>query len=317
MQIERPGPVLILTKEDTREEFRFRYSRIGAGLNLSDIERRRFGEYVFVEDFTGTDLRLAIADHGGNLIATDLAEKVIRKYGPEGVALVEIDPLNYFGPGERFVNDGEAKVMEVGRFIARELGCCVRVTSHVSKEAARARYVDSHAGRGGSAAGDNARFVHVFVCHDPADETAFPRPAGDDREAVAKGSIFGLHSPKISGAPPITEPIWLERDGFIFRHIEGAAPTRDDRESADVAKLCEFLAAEGTRGIRHTAHTLEASLEALNFSRSRLRRTLMLADQQGAIAEVPLPESERRGSRKTCFAPVGQLVGEVTARTAK
>ena len=59
--------------------------------------------------------------------------------------------MNLLGPGERFVNDGEAKMMETGRLICARARLCRRFTHHVSKEAARGRYVDAHAGRGGAA----------------------------------------------------------------------------------------------------------------------------------------------------------------------
>lgn len=310
-----PGAVVVFTKEDQRTDFSFRYYHQARALDLTAQQRRALAENVFIEDLSGAEDRLVMADAGGNLALTGLAENIIETYRGRGVRLVEFDPMNLFGPGERFVNDGEAKLMEAGRLISRELRAVVRYTAHVSKESARGRYVDAHAGRGGSAGADNARFVHVFVPHDTADEKNYPPPAGISPDVLAQGRLFRLHLPKVSGAPPIREPIWLEREGFIFRHIAAAPATQDQREAADVKALKDFLAFELGKGIRHTRHTLEDSLGVLNLSRSRLRRALVLAQEKGHVASVSFPESERHGARTHYLAPATPAsYGEVSAK---
>lgn len=301
-KILKPGPVLILTKEDTRAEFAFRYYHLALAMRLSDVHRRALSEHIFIEDLTGGGERLAVADMGGNLRATDLAERIVTAYRHIGPSLVEIDPMNLFGPGERFVNDGEARMMETAHLISRELLCCVRFTHHVSKEAARGRFVDAHSGRGGAAGADNARFVWTFVPQDKEDEARYPMPA-EAAEAFAQNRLYRLHVPKITGAPPVRDPFWIERDGFTFRHLEGAPPTAAAKEDADVEQLRGFLTSELSHGIRHTKTTLESSLDATGLSRARLRRALVVAEEKRLLVEIPLPDADRKGGRTHYLRP--------------
>ena len=80
-------------------------------------------------------------------------------------------------------------------------------------------------------------------------------PTGVSPEVIAQRRLFRLHFPKVTGAPPSPDPIWIERDGFAFRQIDGAAPTTEAKENSDVTRLAEFLADEIRRGVRaHVDH---------------------------------------------------------------
>ena len=75
--IMKPGPVSHLSKEDTRAELAYRYYHIARAMNLSDAQRRALPSTSSSRTSAGTDGRLALADSGGNLVATDLAERLI------------------------------------------------------------------------------------------------------------------------------------------------------------------------------------------------------------------------------------------------
>jgi hypothetical protein len=301
-RILKPGAVLIVTKEDSREDLLYRYHMIASQMGLTEAQRRAVMEHIYVEDLSGAADRLALSEQGGNLVSTDLAEKIVLAYAGRGLALLDFDPINFFGPGERFVNDGEAKLMEIGRYIARELKCTVRYTAHVSKEAARGRYVDAHAGRGGAAGGDNARFVHVFVPHSKDDEQHYPMPSGVGQDVVAQRRLYRLHLAKVSGAPPVREPIWLIREGFVFRHVAGEPPSLAVRDEADMRRVQDFLAAELRRGVKHTQRTLEACRDTLELSRDRLRYVLVMGEQCGFFESIPLDAGEGRGGKQHYLA---------------
>jgi hypothetical protein len=138
------------------------------------------------------------------------------------------------------------------------------------------RQVDQYAGRSGSAGADNARFVWVTVAHSTDDEATYRHPKDASPDAMARGGLFRLHIPKLSGAPPINAPIWFERDGFRFTHLTGAAPTAAEKEAADIARLKEFLAAELSNGVKHTPNTLEVSLRSLRMSARNCAERLSL-----------------------------------------
>jgi RecA-family ATPase len=130
----------------------------------------------------------------------DLAAHLIRGYEHEGLVQINFDPWISFSVGERFVNDGEASLILAGAEISRALGCNVRFTGHVSKDVGRNKTIDSHSGRGGSAMGDNARFVFSYVQHDPKEEKTWTAVPATAEPAAARGDLYRLHMTKQSYA---------------------------------------------------------------------------------------------------------------------
>jgi hypothetical protein len=297
--IERPGCVLFVTAEDSRETFRYRLHRIGMDLGLSIDELRRAALQMHVLDLSGRGERAIRADRHGNLSRTDLGERLVESYRGEGVVLVEFDPLNLFGPGERYVNDGEAATIDWGRWISRELGACVRFTGHVSKVVGREGISDAHSGRGGSALGDNSRFVLNYLRHEPGHKA---RPPASAAVAAARGDLNRLDVAKLSAGPRPRAPIWIERQGFRFVHHEADVVTVEDALQADETAVCDFLSAELAKGNRHTRTALEVQRERLRMTRERLRAVIDGLLAARTIREADLPPGERQGRRQTYLA---------------
>jgi RecA-family ATPase len=295
-KILKPGPIVIVTAEDFRALYEERLYHIVLACNLSPTERKRVLDNIFIEDLVGKDAHLVCADQHGNLRPTGLAEAIVEKYRREGVRLVEFDPLNLFGPGERFVNDGEAATISAARPIAYELKCAVRYTHHVSKAVFRDRIVDMYAGRGGAAGADNQRFVWVSVTHTREDDNAYPPPPGTE-EAIAHRRLARIHFAKVSYVPPHLHPIWIERDGFAYRRLEEPVKaTAAETTERQLKTLVNFVGAELARGIKHTSRTLEDAKGTIGLSRDTVRATTHEALQLGRLVKVPLEEG-KQGSR--------------------
>lgn len=233
-EIKKPGAVLFLTAEDDRATLAYRLQGVAAGLRLSEADREKLEQGIFIEDITGRMVRLVQADERGNLARTFVGDVLIEAYKNRGVVLVNIDPTNLFGPGERYVNDSEAALMVEGHRIARELKCSVRYVHHIGKANARDRVVDQYVGRGGSAFADNSRFLHLLARHDPeAPRSKYELPpvtgTEDLKRAAENGRLLRLHVTKLSWAARPLDPIWLVREGHEFRVIEVPQMSRGER----------------------------------------------------------------------------------------
>jgi len=306
-RILQPGPVLIVSKEDGLEQFRYRLHHIALALNLSPAERAQVANNFHVLDLTGDIAgRLVAVDRAGNLIATDLAERIYLGYRGEGLAQVIFDPWNGFGPGERYVNDAEAALMVLGALVSRELAANVCYVGHVSKEVGRKGIIDAHSGRGGAAMGDNARFVFGYVHHDPADpsDKKHWRVPASAEQAAAQGTLYRLHNVKQSYGKRILEPLWIERQGFNFRLHEGAPVALEAALHDEGERIKRFVREELERGTKYTPDRLAEQRERYGLSRSKARQVIAWLQSNGGLIERPLPEAERRTKATHFLEPV-------------
>ena len=299
--VMRPGPCVLLTAEDERGIVEYRLWRILEQMSLSRPQREQVIANLYIEDMTGRPTRFVDLDVNGSLVQTFAVSEFISRYSDIKPTLVEIDPMIYFGPGERFVNDGEGELMRAGRRISLELNAAVRFEHHSGKNQSRERQVDQYAGRGGSAGADNARFVHVLAVHDlkDADYTA---PRSCTPEDVAKGNVLRLHVAKDSYGARIGGPIWIMRNGFTFTHLVPEPIEDVDPMLEQLHKLYDFIEGEWANGISHTARSLDNRLQEIGLSRQQLRATLHVALERGHLIDQPLPKDQQRGQRKTYLA---------------
>jgi phage/plasmid primase-like uncharacterized protein len=299
--IVQPGPVLYVSAEDSRERIEYRVWRICDALNMNEARRRSVLAGLYIEDLSSTRWRLVEADERGNLSATALCDRLTDLYANRGLSAAVLDPLVYFGPGERYVNDGEAEVMLAARTMSRRLSCAVRFPHHTGKGQAREGTSDQYAGRGGSAGADNARFVHVLMTHTPG--TIITEPAGLRGEDIAAGNILRLHVAKLTDARRPSEPFWLRREGWRLDWIPPQAEDPAVREAAALRELCMMIRAEASRGVRHTERSLTDAFRPGEHIRTRydLKTLRHIAEQRGHIVRRPLPKEERQGSRNYFF----------------
>ncbi len=299
--IVQPGPVLYVSAEDSRERIEYRVWRLCEALNMNDARRRSVLAGLYIEDLSSTRWRLVEADQRGNLSATALCDRLTDLYANRGLSAAVLDPLVYFGPGERYVNDGEAEVMLAARTLSRRLSCAVRFPHHTGKGQAREGTSDQYAGRGGSAGADNARFVHVLMTHNPG--TSITEPAGLRAEDIAAGNILRLHVAKLTDARRPSEPFWLRREGWRLDWIPPSVEDPAVREAAALRELCMMIRTEAGRGVRHTERSLTDAFRPGEHIRTRhdLKTLRHIAEERGHIVRRPLPKEERQGSRNYFF----------------
>jgi regulatory protein RepA len=299
-EVMRPGPCVLLTAEDERAIVEYRLWRMMEDMRLSRPQREQVIANLYIEDMTATPCRFVDLGENGALVQTLAVLECIDRYSSIKPTLVSVDPMNLFGPGERFVNDGEGELMRVGRRISAGLNAAVRFEHHTGKNQARDRNIDQYTGRGGSAGADNARFVHVLQVHDAADKLAAPKRCTP--EDIAKGNVLRLHVVKDSYGARIAAPIWILRTGFLFTHVKPDPIEDVDPMEEQLKKLYAFIETEETNGIRHTANSLDSRLKEIALSRQELRATLHVAIERKHLLEQALPKGEQSGRRKTYLA---------------
>ena len=311
-RVVTPGKTLFITAEDSRELFAARLREIMAALELDDYDQRIVRESIGVWDVSGDMVRLAALDAGGNIVLTDLPDRVIETYRNAGLVQVVMDPCVSFGPGERLVNDAEQSIVTACRRIMRGLGCCVRLIHHSGKANARAGAIDQYAARGGTALPDGCRMVTILssVNGDNGHSAANP-PDGWD--LVPGESGFILARAKLSYCPPQPN-LWIRRRGYAFSYFVEQPRDAEAVLDRNAEKVASFLADELTHGRRYTARSLEAmAAGSLKMTRISLRSALASLEASGRLEERELPTDQRRGRKKTylyCAATVGAMEPE-------
>jgi len=162
MRVLKPGPVVIVTAEDSREILIARLREVVNYLELSEQHVRVIQSSVLILDVSGNVRRLTKATDSGAIEPAAFTDDLVAGLVPIKPVLVVIDPTVSFGTSEARVNDNEQALIESGRRIRNALNCCIRFIHHTGKGNARDATTDHYSGRGGSALADGARMVHVL-----------------------------------------------------------------------------------------------------------------------------------------------------------
>jgi len=307
-RVLNPGRTLFITAEDGEEILQARLIRIMDALGLNDWQRRKVADSIMFWDVSGTMARLAELDGRGNLVLTELADRIVETYRDAGVAQIIFDPAISFSPGERIINDGEQAIVTACRRIIRGLDCCARLVHHTGKANARDGAIDQYAGRNGTALPDGCRMVTILA---NANRVNLARPEGFDLQPGETGFIMARA--KLSFAPPQPN-IWIRRRGWSFEYFIETPRNAEAIRDHDADKVADFLAEELHHGRRYTANTLEQSGKS-GLSRSRLRAALATLETNGRVTPRDLPPELRQGGRKVYLHPLNLAAtsGEVPA----
>ena len=210
-RILKPGPVVIITAEDGREQMAARLREIILDNGLLD-KQFQIIKNLYICDVAGLGIKLTEVDKDV-VVKSNTIETLIENLSSIKPVLLIIDPAVSFGVGESRVNDAEQGLIEAARAIRNSVGCCVRFIHHTGKQNARDGAVDQYAGRGGSAFSDGARMVHVLSRISNAD---WFKATG--KVLQANETALRLVSPKMSytKSPP---DIYIRRTGFRFEAI--------------------------------------------------------------------------------------------------
>lgn len=297
--VENPGKTLIITAEDQRELCIARMHHIMLAMRLTPVERSIVRDCIMFLDVSGDIYRLAECDAENNLVITDFSNKIIDKYQYVGLSQVIFDPAIRFGPGERFINDGEDMIIIACRRIVKGLNCLVQLVHHTGKENARNGSLDQYSGRGGSAFSDGCRMVNVLSSMG----NALKNPP-DGFEILPGDSVFVMARPKLSYAKPQPN-IWIRRHGWEFDYCIEQPQNDDELLTRNMERLADFLKEELQHGRKYTKTNLEETqLKALKVTRQELRAALSALEVCGRLVERNLSDEERQGGRKTFLSPL-------------
>lgn len=298
-----PGPVLILTSEDSRELLVARLRHICQEMFLTDDELATVRERVRISDLSGGSFKLTEVVR--DVVRTTKAVKAI---ADAALALAPvwlvIDPAVSFGVGESRVNDAEQGLIEAARYLRNHLpGCCVEYVHHTGKTNGRDKTIDQYSGRGGSAFADGSRMVMVLQSLTAKE---WLQDVGENLEPGCSGLV--LARAKLSYCPP-QGLIYLRRRGYVFEVVAAnSGPVADERqEQAD--KVWQFLVDELACGRRYSKSNVETVYK--DISQKALRSALVFLEADGRLEERDRPKGDRPGNAKTYVHPVeGSLAVE-------
>jgi len=325
-----PGPCLFISSEDDMDTMLYRLFKICEAMSLTREQLTIVSNNLYIHDVSGELARFVEADRSGNLTITHHVDDIIELYRGVGLRMSCMDPAAFFGPGERFVNDGEAALMKVASRMSRELGGAAGYIHHTSKEVAKNKDTSAHAGRGGAAFADNSRTAWVLHTYDPAHANGLTLPSSVPSLAIDEGQVSYLTVAKLSGHKRPVQPFWLIRDHFTFtleRTPDSETVERDRVEQTASLKLklmtqvheklkeCER---EGMYLSKRQARSeLEVFVDGVKQGERKITTIIEHGMEIGVFVLADLPEAEVRGTRtqfiKASMVPViksGYLQGE-------
>lgn len=309
--VHKPGSVLILTAEDTRQILVARLRACMEAMDLTAAERATVCDSVRIADVSGTGVRLA-RDVGGVVLPSEATLDAVLAMAREiNPVLVVIDPAVSFGIGESRVNDAEQGLIEAARRLRNALNCCVLYVHHSGKSNARERTLDQYSGRGGSAFADGSRMVLVLQNLPPEEfEASTGQALADDETGLI------LARPKMSYCQPPGD-IFIKRRGFAFDRVEVFQTTKTARTKAAAEQVLLLIRHELAEGRRHSKNTLEHA-DAGDMTRAELRAALAWLEAEGRIEfrDGPHPHDGTKRGPKKYIHPVEtspKHTGEVVA----
>lgn len=319
-KIKGPGPCLFVSAEDPLGTVLYRLRQICDALDLSEEEQLIVSERINIEDVTGKLVRFVEADQKGNLRITEAVSHLIEAYHAADIQLCVMDPATFFGPGERFVNDAEAALMQAARRISKGLECAaVGYLHHVGKSAARENTTDQYAGRGGSAFADNSRALLVLNIH-TTDLDDAPRPEGVTHEDVEDGRAIRLHVGKFSAGPREKYPVWIVRgkdnpwkftayETEILDSEKKAERERQAKERFDYAALTTIRRFLKENASKYPTKTMvcehcDVYVGSGKVGKNRVTEIINRAIFRGEIKEKEIPKEHRERNKKSYLVAV-------------
>lgn len=310
-RIVRPGAILIITAEDSREITLSRLNQVCNTMGLTTAEQKKVLEQFYVEDVSATDAKIVVADRIG-VHATTFVDEIIDKYRDVKLAFVSLDPTSLLGPGELSANDGMAQLMRTARTLNKGLNAAVRLVHHVAQVVARSGIHDQYAGRGGTAFADNSRSQRqidkVKARKFDHDGSHYEMPAEISDIDIAKGNVLAIYVHKLSYSERDSTPIIVVRNGFAFRHVpmervDNSDVARGARCENEMWRVVDFVRGQLALGKKLSKSEMDLHKDAIGLNRIELRGALTRALNCYALVELPLPKSERITKRNKYLSP--------------
>lgn len=291
-RILKPGPVVIITAEDSREHMAARLREIIFDNGMLSQQAQILNN-LYVCDVAGLGMRLTAVDKEVVITSTTV-DGLIRFLQEIMPVLVIFDPAVSFGVGESRVNDAEQALIEVARAIRNAIGCCVRYIHHTGKQNARDGAVDQYAGRGGSAFSDGARMVHVLARVSPADwfnATGSPFNLDD--------SGLRLVLPKMTYTKPQAD-IYIRRSGYRFEFV----PTQSNSPQRLEDLIFNLIAVDFDKGILRSSKSIEEEDALGSCTRAQRRSAIHNLVAQRRLERRAPPNAKGAAKYLHPLAPV-------------
>jgi len=298
LNIDKPGPVLIITAEDSREMLVARLRAIAHEMQLNTADIATVMQRVRISDVSGNGFKLT-AIYGDVVMPSDNLDLIIEVCEKIKPVLIVIDPAVSFGVGESRVNDAEQGLIEAARKLRRALNCCVQYIHHSGKQNAREKSIDQYAGRGGSAFADGSRMVHVLQSLTPSEWLA-----ETGTELFSGESGLRLARPKMSYCAPVGD-ILIRRAGFHFEPVERITTSKQAKLEANANQVWQLLTSELSQ-VRYPSQNYLEELDT-ELTRTEIRSAvqLLLASQRVEYRDVP--NVGARGGKRVYLHPIVML----------
>lgn len=301
-----PGAVVIISLEDSRDQYRRRLRTIADSLALTLVEKKLLAERIFVYDAIDLGLHLTRGSHSRleiNREAIDVITRLCEQIGDVSVVAFET-VSRFFRGGDENGNSDAAVFIEAASTLALYTNAAVLLTHHTGKTKNR-KQMDSHSARGASALTDNARSVMNLEPIRYRDKEA---PKGIGKTEFEEYRVLRLDHTKANLTQRASSYMFHLRAGehgpylaLVNQSPRTTADRARDGESqlaADVQKIVEFISDNPGH---YTKNALEIG-SYFDFGRMRLRAAIEKAHDDGLIDDRPVPQEKRRGGRKTYLA---------------
>lgn len=302
-RVIKPGPILFLTAEDSRQILESRLFHICRALRLKESELQIVADGFYIEDLSTVNMRLVGVDPKGAVRPTTLVSHLIEQYRPIGVRLVHLDPASLLGPGETSGNDGMAELMRTARQIALALKAACQIVHHVAQAVARGGIQDQYAGRGGTAFADNSRGQRQLVRIKGRDYEfngkMYRIPDFIEDDLLERGRILAILVHKLSYVEVDPHPIFILRDGFSFLHFEAdvARPKAAMSFDQETAVLVAFIEKGLANGEFHSARSLSARCRDIGLGQKKIRDLVEDGIDRGIFEWHATPKGAGRGGK--------------------
>jgi len=290
LNIRKPGRVVILTAEDSREILVARLREIAADMKLTNEQIATVQKHVLISDVSASPVKLT-AVFDDVVRSNHVVDEIIAACEARPPVLIVIDPVVSFGVGENRVNDAEQGLIEAARKIRNALNCCVRYVHHTGKMNAREKTLDQYSNRGGSALPDGCRMVAVMQ---PCDDSEWLAATGGALHEGESGLV--LARSKLSYAPKPDSPFYIVRRGYRFELVS-IKPTNPLAALEAIAnQIWQFICNEAKEDRRHTRQSIDAMQTVLNMKRQDIRGAVSRLVAAGRIVEVEDRKPGKRGA---------------------
>ena len=314
--ILRPGPVVFITAEDSKDVLRNTLHNIMLELKLTPAEKKLVAERFIISDVTMGDARLFKTEYGA-LQPTDVLKKIVTRYAGLRPSQIILDPLMSFSPSEASVNDGMQAIINAARKMLAYTGANIRILAHPSKDTNDTGAVKQGAARGGGAFGAGVRneeqLITFFEWSELKGFKKYKRPhtITEVTFLTPYTSVMMLVTHKQSRMYRETKPLWFVRSGWSLTQ-HGAEEIGEeeiarqttlanaDHIETQVLTLVKHVSMLIEKGELHTPNTLEKErVRGVITTRADMRQAIRLAVKRKLLVSVELPEDSvyRDGSR--------------------